>query len=161
MLVPHPKCDLWHQEKTMGSREDHQTDLSQYVAAIARWDGEGGASMSARSNTGVRVPKDLRAERMAERKIRRLIRLPGTTRRFWNVWEPPSLCDGALFRQKSNGNSSNRRLHWPTSRKQPRRKGRSRGFCITIRMTATRNHVGSCCDAEAQLSVDQRQRRLG
>jgi hypothetical protein len=50
----------------MASREDHQTDLSHYVAAIARWDAEGGASMSARSNTGVRVPKDLRAERIAE-----------------------------------------------------------------------------------------------
>ena len=51
----------------MASREDHhQTDLSHYVAAIARWDDEGGASMSARSNTGVRVSKDLRSKRIAE-----------------------------------------------------------------------------------------------
>jgi hypothetical protein len=36
------------------------------AAAIARWDDEGGASMSAQSNTGVRVPKDVRSKRMTE-----------------------------------------------------------------------------------------------
>jgi hypothetical protein len=50
----------------MTSREDHQTDVSHQVAAIARWDDEGGASMSARSNTGVRVSKAMRSKRMAE-----------------------------------------------------------------------------------------------
>src|SRR5579863_2668260 len=49
------------------TREDHQTDMSHYdAAAIARWDDEGGASMSAQSNTGVRVPKDVRSKRMTE-----------------------------------------------------------------------------------------------
>jgi hypothetical protein len=50
----------------MTSREDHQTDVSHDAAAIARWDDEGGASMSARSNTGVRVSKAMRSKRMAE-----------------------------------------------------------------------------------------------
>ena len=50
----------------MTSREDHQTDVSHHAAAIARWDDEGGASMSARSNTGERVSKDVRSKRMAE-----------------------------------------------------------------------------------------------
>jgi len=49
------------------TREDHQTDMSHYdAAAIARWDDEGGASMSAQINTGVRVPKDERSKRMTE-----------------------------------------------------------------------------------------------
>jgi hypothetical protein len=47
----------------MTLREDHQTDVSHQAAAIARWDDEGGASMSARSSTGV---KALRSKRMAE-----------------------------------------------------------------------------------------------
>jgi hypothetical protein len=47
----------------MTSREDY---VSHDAAAIARWDDEGGASMSARSNTGVRVSKALRSKRMAE-----------------------------------------------------------------------------------------------
>src|SRR6185437_530912 len=47
--------------------EDHQTDMSHHdAAAIARWDEEGGAFMSAQSNTGVRVPKDVRSKRMTE-----------------------------------------------------------------------------------------------
>src|SRR5579864_2634754 len=50
----------------MASREDHQTDMSHQAAAIARWDDEGGASMSIRSNTGVRVSKAMRSKRMAE-----------------------------------------------------------------------------------------------
>ena len=49
------------------TRENHQTDMSHHdAAAIARWDDEGGASMSAQSNTGVRVPKDVRSKRMTE-----------------------------------------------------------------------------------------------
>ena len=41
--------------------------MSHYdAAAIARWDDEGGASMSAQINTGVRVPKDERSKRMTE-----------------------------------------------------------------------------------------------
>jgi hypothetical protein len=50
----------------MTSRDDHQTDVSHHAAAIARWDDEGGASMSAQSNTGVRVSKAMRSKRMAE-----------------------------------------------------------------------------------------------
>jgi hypothetical protein len=47
--------------------EDHQTDMGHHdAAAIARWDEEGGAFMSAQSNTGVRVPKDVRSKRMTE-----------------------------------------------------------------------------------------------
>jgi hypothetical protein len=50
----------------MTSREDHQSDVIHQAAAIARWDDEGGASMSARNNTGVRVSKAMRSKRMAE-----------------------------------------------------------------------------------------------
>lgn len=50
----------------MISTESHQTDSSHDAAAVARWDHEGGASMSARSNTGVRVSKDVRSKRMVE-----------------------------------------------------------------------------------------------
>jgi len=50
----------------MNSSENHQTDVSHQADAIARWDDEGGASMSARSNTGVRVSKGVRSKRMAE-----------------------------------------------------------------------------------------------
>jgi hypothetical protein len=50
----------------MTSREDLQTDVSHEAASIARWDDEGGASMSAQSNTGVRVSKDVRSKRTAD-----------------------------------------------------------------------------------------------
>jgi hypothetical protein len=46
--------------------ENHQTGVSHDAAAVARWDDEGGAFMSARSNTGVRVSKDVRSKRMVE-----------------------------------------------------------------------------------------------
>ena len=49
----------------MTSRDDHQADAN-HDAAIARWGDDGGASMSARSNTGVRVSKAMRSKRMAE-----------------------------------------------------------------------------------------------
>jgi hypothetical protein len=39
----------------MTSREHHQNDLSNYAAAFARWENEGGASGSPRSNTGARA----------------------------------------------------------------------------------------------------------
>ena len=54
------------------TRENYQTDMSHHdAAAIARWDDEGGASkggasMSAQSNTGVIVPKDVRSKRITE-----------------------------------------------------------------------------------------------
>jgi hypothetical protein len=50
----------------MTSRENYQTDVSHQADAIARWDDEGGASMSARSNTGVRVSQGVRSKRMPE-----------------------------------------------------------------------------------------------
>src|ERR1700683_4722511 len=50
----------------MTSREDHQTDISHHAVAIARWDDEGGASMSTRSNTGVRASKGVLSKRMAK-----------------------------------------------------------------------------------------------
>jgi hypothetical protein len=53
----------------MTSREDRQTDVSHHATAIARWDDEGGASKSARSNTGVRVSKEVRPKWIAESKI--------------------------------------------------------------------------------------------
>jgi hypothetical protein len=46
--------------------ETTHSDASLHAAAIARWDDDGGASMSARSNTGVRVSKDVRSKRMVE-----------------------------------------------------------------------------------------------
>jgi hypothetical protein len=60
----------------MTSRENHQADMSHHAAAIARWDDEGGTSMSARSNTGARVSNDggskLMAESSADLKIDQL-----------------------------------------------------------------------------------------
>lgn len=58
------------------TREDYQTDMMSHhdATAIARWDDEGGASMSAQSNTGVRVPKDVRSKRMTE--VLRLDQVP-------------------------------------------------------------------------------------
>jgi hypothetical protein len=50
----------------MTSREDY---VSHDAAAIARWDDEGGASMSARSNMGVRGSKDVHSKRMVEATI--------------------------------------------------------------------------------------------
>jgi hypothetical protein len=79
----------------------------------------------------------------------RSIGLPARTSEFWNVWERPSSCDGALFRPKSNENSSNTRRSPPTSRRQPRRRDRSRTFFIITRMTAIGRRVGWCCDAES------------
>jgi len=59
----------------MTSREDHQADVSHYAAAIARWDDDGGAFVSALSNMGVRVSNDggskLIAESSADLKIDR------------------------------------------------------------------------------------------
>lgn len=52
----------------MTSRDDHQTDAN-HDAAIARWDDEGGASTSARSDTGVRGSKDVHSGRMGETTI--------------------------------------------------------------------------------------------
>jgi hypothetical protein len=49
----------------MTSRE-YEDYVSHDAAAIARWDDEGGASMSARSNTGVRRSKDVHSKRMVE-----------------------------------------------------------------------------------------------
>jgi len=60
MSISYPICEK------MTSSENHQTDVSHQGDAIARWDDEGGASISARSNTGVRVSKDARSKRMAE-----------------------------------------------------------------------------------------------
>jgi hypothetical protein len=50
----------------MTSNEDRQIDPSQYAAAIARWDNEGGAPGSPRSNTGARASNDAGSEWMAE-----------------------------------------------------------------------------------------------
>ena len=71
------------------------------AAAIARWDDEGGASMSAQSNTGVIVPKDVRSKRMTEAAaVLKLDRGPLKKRRLWNVWEWPSSCDGGTLPTK-------------------------------------------------------------
>jgi len=53
----------------MTSRENHQTDVSHHATAIARWDDEGGASISALSNTGARVSKGVRSKTTAELKF--------------------------------------------------------------------------------------------
>ncbi len=50
----------------MTSREGRQTDVSHDTAAIARWDDKGGASTFVRSNSGVRVSKDVHSEWIAE-----------------------------------------------------------------------------------------------
>ena len=49
----------------MTSREDHQTDASHCAAAIARWDDEGGAPVSARNKTGA-ISNDVGSNWMAE-----------------------------------------------------------------------------------------------
>src|SRR6185437_11699240 len=50
----------------MASRERHQTDVSHHATAIARWEDEGGAFMSAPSNMGARVSDDGRSKLVAE-----------------------------------------------------------------------------------------------
>jgi hypothetical protein len=50
----------------MTSKEDPQTAMSHEAAAIARWDGEGGASVSAQSNKGARVSRGVRSKWTAE-----------------------------------------------------------------------------------------------
>ncbi len=142
----------------MTSSENHQTDVSPPGRCYwVRWDDEGGASMSARSNTGVRVSKGVRSKRMVEATADpKVDQAPAAEeRKFWNVWERPSSCDGALFRPKSSGNSSNTRRSPPTSRRQPRRRDSSRASCILItRMTGARTTGGPCravfCDVDPE-----------
>ena len=50
----------------MTSREDHQIDIGHRAAAIARWDGERGLSVSTRSNMGARISDDVGSKGMAE-----------------------------------------------------------------------------------------------
>jgi len=50
----------------MAAREHHQTDVSRHASAIARWEDEGGAFMSAPSNMGARVSNDGRSKLVAE-----------------------------------------------------------------------------------------------
>lgn len=50
----------------MASREHHQTNVSHHATAIARWEDEGGAFMSAPSNMGARVSNDGRSKLVAE-----------------------------------------------------------------------------------------------
>ena len=50
----------------MASREHHQTDVSHHASAIARWEDEGGAFMSAPSNMGASVSNDGRSKLVAE-----------------------------------------------------------------------------------------------
>jgi hypothetical protein len=49
----------------MTSKENHTADATHHAAAIARWDDEGGASMSPRSRTGAQVSNDVRSYRPA------------------------------------------------------------------------------------------------
>jgi hypothetical protein len=42
----------------MTSKKNHHADATRHAAAIARWDNEGGASMSPRSDTGAAVSND-------------------------------------------------------------------------------------------------------
>ena len=71
------------------------------AAAIARWEDEGGASMSAQSNAGVRVTKDVRSKRMTEAAaVLKLDQVSLKKRRLWNVWEWPSSCDGGTLPTK-------------------------------------------------------------
>jgi hypothetical protein len=46
----------------MSARQSHRTDANHHAVAIARWDDEGGAANSARSNTGARASDDLGAK---------------------------------------------------------------------------------------------------
>ena len=50
----------------MASRERHQTNVSHHATAIARWEDEGGAFMSAPSNMGASVSNDGRSKLVAE-----------------------------------------------------------------------------------------------
>ena len=50
----------------MAARERHQTDVSHNASAIARWEDEGGAFMSAPSNMGASVSNDGRSKLVAE-----------------------------------------------------------------------------------------------
>jgi len=50
----------------MAARERYQTEVSHHASAIARWEDEGGAFMSAPSNMGARVSNDGRSKLVEE-----------------------------------------------------------------------------------------------
>jgi hypothetical protein len=139
---------------SMASREDHQTDVSHHATAIARWDDEGGAFKSARSNTGVRVSKEVRPKWMAESKVDlKLDQASGNDKKILECLGAAVIMRWVLSRPKSNGSSSNTRLRWPTSRRQLPRRAKSRASCIITRMTALRRQGPRCaalyCEAES------------
>jgi hypothetical protein len=49
----------------MTSRENHQADATHHAAAMARWDDEGGASMSPRSYAGAEASNHANSKRLA------------------------------------------------------------------------------------------------
>jgi hypothetical protein len=53
----------------MTSKENHTADATHHAAAIARWDDEGGASMSPRSRTGAQVSNDVHRASGEDKKI--------------------------------------------------------------------------------------------
>jgi hypothetical protein len=94
--------------------ENHQTGVSHDAAAVARWDDEGGAFMSARSNTGVRVSKDVRSKRMVEATAHlKVDQAPAEDAKILESLGAAVIMRWDPSRPKSNANSSNTRLRWP------------------------------------------------
>src|ERR1700746_2714775 len=121
----------------MTSREDHQTDVSHDAAAIARWDDEGGASMSARSNTGVRVSKAMRSKRMAEATADlKVDQAPAEDKKILECLGAAVIMRWGALPTKITRELFEPRLRLPTSRRQLRRRARSRASCIITRITA-------------------------
>jgi hypothetical protein len=117
--------------------ENHQTGVSHDAAAVARWDDEGGAFMSARSNTGVRVSKDVRSKRMVEATAHlKVDQAPAEDAKILESLGAAVIMRWDPSRPKSNANSSNTRLRWPILGRQLRRRARLRVSCMTTRMTA-------------------------
>ena len=67
----------------MTAKEDHQPDVGHCAAAIARWDDEGGASISARSNSGARISNDQGSKLIAESPAHlKIDRVPGDDKKI-------------------------------------------------------------------------------
>lgn len=145
----------------MTSRESHLAHVGQDAAAIARWDDEGGAAMTAGGNRGARASN--RGSRLTAASPADLTvdQAPGDDKKILEcLGAGPSSCDGARFRPKSNGSCSKTRLPWLTSRTQRRRRDRSRASCIMIRMMATRRSASGSAVTRRAAARHQTQQRF-
>jgi hypothetical protein len=123
--------------------KENRADVSHYAVAIARWDDDGGAFMSAPGNMGARPSNGGDSRRIAESPaVLKSDRSSGDDRKILECLGASVIMQWGTLPTKSNGISSNARFPSSASGIQRRQRGRSRDFCITIRMTAIGRRVG-------------------